>query len=344
MTPAQTREPREPDNQGVPDDSLLLVYGDEPYLVDVELRAWRDRHVMGELAAEVHDAPSKLDALARSLAEMPLFDPERVIVVRDPPQLAGVAKKGADSVEALVSAIRDRAPSTSVCIVHHGALPPTHPMPTAIRDLGGSVAECPRLRGRDVRTWLANAAATRSLRLSATATQHILDVVGGDLGMIAAELDKLSAFAAGQPLGDDDVRRLCAGDSQVAVWTVLELLLSDTPGRGAAAIDALLAEGRPAAYLVATLSGQMRELVTARALLSERRANPADLARTLRLPSWRADKVMRHARQVPGRISLAWVRQLQRIDAQVKTGVIDDAAALRSFARRAALDIASLSR
>ena len=315
---------------------LLLIHGEEPYLVDAAYRRWRGER--GAAEVEVFDSPAKLEGFRSSIAEVPLFDPERVVVLRNPSQLTG-AVRGGEGAQALADALGLRAPTTAVCLVSTNTVPPSNPVLSAVSASGGSIVHFPRLKGRDLREWLQRSARDRGLRLDNAAFDHLLTTVGSDLGALSSELDKLVAFAAGKPVRFSDVRRLAAGDGQTEVWAVLEGILGPEPGRGAAAADALIADGGSTQYLLATLAGQIRELLWAKALLHERHASAAVIASELRLPPWRADRLVRNARELPGRVALQWLRDLHRIDVEVKSGLVDDAAALRSFVRRAAASV-----
>ena len=58
-------------------------------------------------------APGRLDEFRHAVAEMPLFDPERALLLRDPPQLTGSAKRGgADPPERLAAILAELAPTT----------------------------------------------------------------------------------------------------------------------------------------------------------------------------------------------------------------------------------------
>ncbi len=323
-------------------DDLVLICGEEPFLIDASARQWRRRADGAQLTVEIFDQPAKLAPLERSLAEMPMFDPERVIIVRDPPQLTGQARKGADSAEALGAALANRADTTAVCIINHGTVAPGNPVRAAVKNLGGEIIEHPRLKGRDLRGFADGAARERGLRLEGRSIEHVMATAGPDLGMIAGEFDKLAAFADGEAITHDDVLSLVAGDSQVEIWNVIEWLLGPAPGKGAAAVDTLLADGRAPIYIMATLAGQIRELVQVRALLSERKAAPASIAGTLRLPPWRADRLVRQAKILPGRVGVAWLKELQRLDTATKAGDVDDHDAVRGFMRSAAAEVVAL--
>lgn len=319
---------------------LLLIHGDERFLVDRAVREWRDRTRSAQLDVEVFESPQRLDDLRRSVTEVPLLDPERSILVRDAPQLAGGGRRGADPPERLAQILAERAPTTSVCLVAHAQVAPKNAVLAAVRRLGGAVTVFAAPNRRELRTWLEREVRARGLRLGAGADDRILQTVGADLGALSSELDKLKAFAAGRALSVDDVVRAIAGDEPVEMWSVLEQLLGPRPGRGAAVLDQLLAEGRSSQYLMAILAGQVRDLILAQAFLRTR-GSAAGLAAELRMPEWRAERLVRQARAVRPAVIAGWLRALHDVDRRVKAGEVSDIDALRVVGLRAARQVAA---
>ena len=313
---------------------LLLVHGDDRYRVDEEVRQWRRQAAGAEMGVDVVEAPAPLDRIRSCLGEIPLIDPRRYVLIRDPPQLAGGRRSG-EAGRGLAEALELRAPSTSVCIASHQQVLPSHPVMAAVSRLGGEVRLCNLLRGRDARSWAERAAAERGVRMRPGGLDHLLRVAGSDLGLVSAELDKLGAYAAGEMLSVEAVRRLVGGAEGVEVWNVLERLLGVDPGRGAAAALDLLDDGRPTQYLIATLAGQLSELRRAQSLVATG-GGPRTLATELRIPEWRAERLARQARTVRPEVVEGWLVQLQRIDAAVKAGETDDREAVGRFALGAA--------
>lgn len=323
---------------------LLLIHGEERHLVDREARHWLDaarRECSSDLNIELIDAPTKLDQVRRSLTEIPFLDPVRYLMVRDPPQLTERARRGAEPADVLAGALDQRAETTALCLVAHAKVAPTNPVLAAVTRLGGRVSYHGPVKGRDLRAWLDERLRAAGLRLPREALEHLVTTSGGDLGVLEGEVGKLAAYAAGRPaLGMDEVARLAGGEEQIEVWAVLDRLLAPSPGRGAAAVDAAISGGISTQYLIATLSGQLRDLLLAQELLRERRGGPAALAAAMGVPPWRAERLARQAGVVPGDVLEGWLRALQRIDADVKAGKLDEAAALRGFGLRAARDVA----
>lgn len=314
---------------------LLLIHGEERFLVDRAAREWRRSAQSAQLDVEVFDAPSRLDTLRSSVTEMPLIDAERSILVRDPPQLSTPLRRGADPPEALSTILELRPQTTSICIVAHTRVAPQHPVMATLRSLGGTITYHPALKGREVRAWIDAAVKERGLRLAPGSIEHITAVAGTDLGVIAGELDKLAALANGEPLSLAHVQGLVAGDEPVEMWGFLEQLLGPKPGRAAATVDHLLAEGRASQYLLAIVAGQARDLLMAQSAL-QMGVSQAALATELRIPEWRAERLARQARAVQPAVVAGWLQALHEIDRGVKAGELSDAEGLRLVALRAA--------
>jgi DNA polymerase-3 subunit delta len=329
--------------------AILLVHGEDRHRVDQEVARWRETAASAQLGIEVIDPPTPMERVRSALAEVPLIDEHRYVLLRDPPQLVG-GRRGGEGGRDLASALELRAPSTAVCLVAHQQIPASHPVLAAVSRLGGTVLQRSPLRGRELRAWIGDAAARRRVRLPAGGVEHLLRVAGPDLGIISGELDKLRAFgegggAAAAPAASggslpseidmEALRRLVGGAEAVEIWNVLERLLGAQPALGAAAAIAMMDEGRSAIYLIATLAGQLSELRRVQALLASG-APPAALAGRLHIPEWRAERLARQARALAPEIVESWLRRLHSLDVAVKSGEADDREGVTGFALAAA--------
>jgi DNA polymerase III delta subunit len=310
---------------------LLLVHGDEPHLIDATVDRWRASIGAGDL--EVIDAPARLDPLIASLVDMPLFAAERHVLVRDLLQLSG-ARRGTAGVDELIHALGMRAPTTHVCFAIRATVAPANPVLAAILANGGQIVHHDKLRPADRRRWLDTELTARKLRLPAGGAELLLSCTGGDLGAIGGELDKVEAHG-GQP-SLEALEQLVAGTEQLELYKVLDLLAGSQPARGSALLIDLIAEGRSTQYLLSILAGQLRDLLMAHALLLRGQRGATAMASGMRIPAWRAERVLRTAQSIPATLAMAWMGQLQRIDAGLKAGEVDDAAALQLWGLAAA--------
>jgi DNA polymerase-3 subunit delta len=300
---------------------------------------WRERARPPQLDVEVFEVPGRLDELRLAVAEMPLFDPERALLVRDPPQLTGSAKRGGvDPPERLAAILAERAPTTVLCLVAHAKVPDRNPVLVAVKAMHGAIAFHPAVKGRELRVWVEKEIGARQLRLGPGSVDHLIRVAGPDLGSIASELDKLVSYAAGRALSVGDVRSAVAGDEATGLYETIGDLLGSTPAKGAESIDHLLSEGRAGQYLLAILAGQIRDLVFAQAYL-QTHGSGSGLAAEIGKPDWAAERLVRQARSVPPSIAAGWLGALHDADRKLKTGEISDTDGLRLTVLRAAADV-----
>lgn len=315
---------------------ILLVHGDEPRLIDDTVASWRASVGSGDV--EVIDAPARLEPLIASLVDMPLFAAERHVLVRDLPQLSG-ARRGTAGVEEVVRALGVRSPTTRVCFAVRATVAPANPVLAAILASGGQVVHHDRLRPADRRRWLEAELSRRELRLPAGGADLLLRCTGGDLGAVGGELDKITAYGRTPSLAD--LERLVAGTEQLELYKVLDLLAGPQPALGAALLIDLIGEGRSTQYLLSILAGQLRDLLMAHALLLRGQRGAAAMASAMRVPAWRAERVLRTAQAIPATLAMAWMGQLQRVDAGLKAGDVDDTAALQRWGLTAAQSLAA---
>ena len=303
------------------------------------VKEWRDRARPPQVDIEVFEAPGRLNEFRHAVAEMPLFDPERALLLRDPPQLTGSAKRGGvDPPERLVAILGELAPTTVLCLVAHAKVPDRNPVLGAVRSNRGTIIYHAAVKGRDLRSWVEREIGQRQLRLGAGSVDHLIRVAGPDLGSIASELDKLVPFASGRPLSIAEVRMAVAGDEATGLYDTLGDLLGPTPAKGAESIDRLLSEGRAGQYLLAILAGQIRDLVLAQAYL-QAHGSSAGLAAALGKPDWQVDRLTRQARSVSPAIAAGWLGALHDVDRKLKTGEISETDGLRLAVLRAAAEV-----
>ena len=321
--------------------SLVLIHGDDRFLVDEAVQQWRSGTQSLQLSVEVFDAPAQLGELRRSIGEVPLIDAERSVLLRDPPQLVTPLRRGADPPESLAALLHERAPSTSLCLAAHVRVAPSNPVLQAVRSLGGDIVYRTTPRGHELRAWFEDSAKKRGVRFAGGAADYVLQAVGPDLARLSTELDKMRAFSGGTPITAAEAREIVSHDDQSEMWAVLEQLLGRAPAEGAATLDRLLSEGRSTQHMLSVLSGQVRDLMLAQDHV-RMRGTGAGLASELRIPEWRAQRLVRQANSAPPALVAGWLDALHDIDRRVKAGEVGDQDALRLLALRAADQLLSV--
>jgi DNA polymerase-3 subunit delta len=127
----------------------------------------------------------------------------------------------ADDVEAVVAYLRDPAPGTVLCLV--GAeVKKDSPLGKACAKAGDVLAW--EIGKRDAVAWIGKSFAERGVKVGGDACRTLLDLVGDDKLILAREIDKLATWAAGEPLGVEEVQRLATASAEAHPWDLTDAL------------------------------------------------------------------------------------------------------------------------
>ena len=127
----------------------------------------------------------------------------------------------ADDVEAVVAYLRDPAPGTVLCLV--GAeVKKDAPLAKACAKVGDVLAW--EIGKKDAIGWIAKSFQERGVKVGADACKTLLDLVGDDKLVLAREIDKLATWAAGEPLGVEEVQRLATASAEAQPWDLTDAL------------------------------------------------------------------------------------------------------------------------
>lgn len=311
---------------------LLLIHGDDPYQIDAELAAWRQRATSAQLGVETVESGASPEKIRAILADTPLLDPQRFVLLNEP---VSTSRKGSDT-KGVAEALQFCAPTTAVCMVMRQKLPDSNALLSAVKSHGGAIKIALRPKGRQLRLWTEEQARKRKLKLPARAIDYLISTVGENPGAIASELEKLEAYAGEKPISLSELETIVAGEGSAAAWQVVEQLLGSVPGQGAATLNSLIDEGRPTQLLLITIAGQLRDLLNVKNALQAAGGTAAGVAAHLRIPEWKAERMIRQAGAVSREQLQQWLAALQLADAKSKTGDADDQAGLRYFGLSAA--------
>jgi DNA polymerase-3 subunit delta len=137
------------------------------------------------------------EGLHSLLETLPMMAERRVVVLKDMEQLKRRAK-----VKAVLEKYLERpSPDTVLVMLQNSG--EDKPEPALLR--GSTSVEFTPLPAERVLKWIAHHGKQLNLTLTPEATQHLVDAVGQDLGIIRTELAKMSGLAGDAPLDVEDV-------------------------------------------------------------------------------------------------------------------------------------------
>jgi DNA polymerase-3 subunit delta len=177
------------------------------------------------------------------------------------------------------------------------------------------------LKGRQLRAYVSDRIKKRGLRLGEDGLAELLERVGADLQRLTGELDKLEAYAQGQPrpLGAHDVASVLGTGLARPVYKLGDALTARRAGECIGVLEELLADGEPPLKLLSTLHHALRRARAALAL-GKARLPREQLAGRLGVPPFKVDEVMDAARRWTDDDLRAAVEALEQADRRMKTG------------------------
>jgi DNA polymerase-3 subunit delta len=311
-----------------PGEPAYLVTGSDRPKVDrtlARLRGHFDPGAVERFTAAGQDGASGEDVVAACNAGSLLGD-SRLVLVADvdgrPDERGRVTGgwKKAD-VDAVVEYLAAPAPGTVLCLVAH-ALKRDSPLGKACAK-AGSVLEWEVARGK-LDQWVAEEFAKRGVKVERTVCHELVQLVGDDKLALSVEVDKIATWAAGEPVGNEEVKQLAVASADRPPWD-----LTDAWGDHdvAAALEVVeekldrnaIPRRAQAAMLAGSLAAHLTRLRHLAGLAREG-LRPKDAAGRLKLHPFQAEKLGRQAEGFsPEELDDATVR-LAQLDHALKGG------------------------
>ncbi len=207
----------------------------------------------------------------------------------------------------------------------------------AVRAAGGVIAEEGVLTPRELPRWLGERARELGLELDNQGARALIAQVGERQRRLLRELEKLELeYGAGARIGPDEVLESCASSSERKVWTLADALVGGDERAATRALLELRQQGERMPGLIYGIVRRLRDALAVAEALAAGQA-PAQVRKTLRMPSFAADRLIA---DVAKRDVEAFRRALERMaDLEVETrgggpsgGVVaEETAALRAL-------------
>ena len=232
-----------------------------------------------------------------------------------------------------------RMPPTTALLLEEAELRRDHALLEALAP-HATVQAFDRMTPRALEGWIAERARRRGVLFDGPALRLLTQSVPLDtsdehdwhaLWGLTSEIEKLSLYASGARISEGDVRRLVPLALESRVYTLTDAVVNRQGAEALRLLEELLASGRPAPALLATLAGRYRQLILFRSLEADG-ANARDIGAALAIRSdWQLDRLRDQARRhPPARLEAAYQRLLVA-DRHIKTGRTDDVTALETL-------------
>lgn len=190
------------------------------------------------------------------------------------------------------------------------------------------VLELARVEEGDAVTWVTQSAAAEGVKFDPDAARELVDSLGGDMMMIANELEKLVLFVGEKKrIGLGDVETMVLAAKQRSFYELTDAISSRQRERALEVLDAILSsgDGDEAAighlYMLSRTFKQM--LVIFERNVRDSRALWQALWQGFRLPPFAAEDVIRQARRYKSRRELtSAIRKVARADLALRSNAV----------------------
>ena len=283
-----------------PDKPVYLLTGsDRPKIETAVVR------LRSHFASEAVEAVSALDTSAESAVALcnagSLFGDARLVVVEDVDgrrEGDGRRRGGwkAADVDALVGYLQHPAPATVLALVAEDVKKSSALWKACAKT--GDVLEY-AVAKKNLARWVRERFAARGVDAEVGACAVLIQLVGEDLHALAEEIDKVATWAAGEPIGAEEVEALVEPYGDLPVYKLTDALAERDAAGALAVSEALFVrESRQrrdtAARLAGALGGHVGRLRTIKRLADEG-VQSKEAAERLKLHPFHAGKLYRQA-------------------------------------------------
>jgi DNA polymerase-3 subunit delta len=213
------------------------------------------------------------EQLRNACETVPFLAEKRLIVVEgmlerfEPPRKNGRKKSSrqtdqAEEIKKIVDVAKTIPPFTELVFIGGGiraANPLFRELATVTR-----VQSFPLLKSTQLGPWIEKRVKQAGGSISPPAVAALVRFVGNDLWTMANEVDKLVLYTAGRRIEEADVKAVVSYTREERVWEMVDAVLESRGGVAQEALQQLLQQGMAPAYLLASLSSQVRTIFLVR--------------------------------------------------------------------------------
>jgi len=220
-----------------------------------------------------------------------------------------------------------KIPESTILVLIDGKITGRNPL---LRELSAKakVTSFPLLRGTELRQWMQRRVGERGGSISPPALDLLARFVGGNLWIMANEIDKLVLFTSGRRIEEEDIRLVVSYAQEANVFAMVDAILEFKAGVAEQLLQQLLQRGAASAYLLVMLSRQVRMIVRVKELRNQGKSG-TEIQNKLGLTS---EFALRKTLERADRYSLARLKEvyhkLLEADLSIKTGKYDAELAL----------------
>jgi DNA polymerase-3 subunit delta len=275
-----------------------------------------------------------LEQLRNACEALPFLGQKRLVLVEGLlsrfERRASPSDSASPSREENVALLADfihQIPPTTVLVLVEERIREDNPLFQRLAS-GAVLRSFPPLRGVVLQQWIRDRVTRGGGTISPQAVKALVELVGENLWILAAEIEKLLLYARGRGINAEDVRKVVAYAREANIFAMVDAILEGNVPRALRQLHQLLQEGVAPPYLLVMLTRQFRLLLRAK-VLSAAPLSPAELRERLGVaPNYPLDRLLRQSRGYSLEQLGNIYQRLLETDLAIKTGRWRDELAL----------------
>ena len=280
---------------------VCAIAGEEPFLRSEVLKELVKQALGGEgdlsAASRYQGDSATLAEVLDELRTIPLFEKKRIVLIQDADPFVSAHRKELESYV-------EKPVSKALLILLAKTWPSNTKLAKAIEASGLTIDTKPP-KERELVPWLISWSKSRArAKLDNDAAQLLLELVGPEIGLLVAEIEKLAVFAG--PKAHIQRSHVATMVGAGRIETIWEILNTATTGRAREAlteIDRLVASGEHPVGMLAAMSASLRKIHHA-GLLRLQRYEPTAACREAGIPPFAVEMTLRqHTHLGPSRLA-----------------------------------------
>jgi len=322
---------------------LYCFYGPDDFSGNQALEGIRvslgDASMLATNTANLEGAQITLNTLRVACETMPFLSEKRLVIVRG---LAARFERGKKTAkdkkkaagEDLLQKIAEYLPNVpdfTVVVLINGDVKKTNTLIKQAIAAKAAVRHFPLLKNQELEQWIDERVAQNGGRISSRAVTMLAQCVGGNLWVMAGEIDKLLSYTDGAGINEEVVEKLVGYVQEANIFGVVDAILEARGSAVSKQLERLLQQGITVSHIMGMLMRQVRIMVCTKDMLLAKTPR-AEMQQRL---GFSQDWLLRKACNQVSRYTPEQLREvyhkLLTTDMQIKTGKMDSELALHLF-------------
>ena len=262
---------------------LYILWGQDNFSLNQALeeikRGIGDQSLLLANTTILDSQQMSLDQLRAACETVPFLAEKRLVIVNGllgrfepkgkPSRRKKVKPDQQDAYKSLGECINN-IPDSTILVLIDGSIKSNNPL---LKEVSGKaeIKSFPLLKGDKLEQWIQRRVKEQGGSISPPAVDLLARVVGGNLWIMANEIDKLVLFTSGRRIEEEDVRIAVGYMQETSVYAMTDAILEFKAGIAEQLLEQLLQRAVAPAYLLFMLSRQVQMIVRAKELRKQRK-------------------------------------------------------------------------